>query len=53
VALLSKDMERLADAHRLARRASRIIRENLASPSAPWSCWSSVACSSTCRCRWP
>ena len=30
VALLSEDMERLADAHRLARRASRIIRQNLA-----------------------
>ena len=29
VALLSEDMERLADAHRLARRASRIIRQNL------------------------
>ena len=30
VALLSEDLERLADAHRLARRASRIIRQNLA-----------------------
>ncbi len=30
VALLSEDMERLADAHRLARRASAIIRQNLA-----------------------
>mgnify|MGYP002621377284 FL=1 len=30
VALLSEDMERLADAHRLARRASSIIRQNLA-----------------------
>jgi len=30
VALLSEDMERLADAHRLARRTSRIIRQNLA-----------------------
>ncbi|MCK9513957.1 heavy metal translocating P-type ATPase [Aquamicrobium segne] len=29
VALLSEDMERLADAHRLSRRASRIIRQNL------------------------
>src|SRR5690606_6550542 len=29
VALLSEDMERLADAHRLARRASAIIRQNL------------------------
>ncbi len=29
VALLSEDMERLADAHRLARHASRIIRQNL------------------------
>ena len=30
VALLSEDMERLADAHRLARRTSSIIRQNLA-----------------------
>ena len=30
VALLSEDLERLADAHRLARRASIIIRQNLA-----------------------
>ena len=30
VALLSEDMEGLPDAHRLARRASRIIRQNLA-----------------------
>jgi len=30
VALLSEDMERLADAHRLARHASKIIRQNLA-----------------------
>ena len=30
VALLSEDMERLADAHRLARRASVVIRQNLA-----------------------
>jgi len=30
VALLSEDLERLADAHRLARRASHIIRQNLA-----------------------
>lgn len=30
VALLSEDMERLADAHRLSRRASKIIRQNLA-----------------------
>ena len=29
VALLSEDMKRLADAHRLARRASGIIRQNL------------------------
>ena len=29
VALLSEDMGRLADAHRLARRAARIIRQNL------------------------
>jgi hypothetical protein len=29
VALLSEDMERLADAHRLSRRASRVIRQNL------------------------
>jgi heavy metal translocating P-type ATPase len=29
VALLSEDMERLADAHRLARRTSAIIRQNL------------------------
>ena len=29
VALLSEDLERLADAHRLARRAVMIIRENL------------------------
>lgn len=29
VALLSEDLERLADAHRLARRASTIIRQNL------------------------
>ena len=30
VALLSEDMVRLAEAHRLARRAARIIRQNLA-----------------------
>src|SRR5690625_196765 len=30
VALLSEDMERLADAHRLARRTARVIRQNLA-----------------------
>ena len=30
VALLSEDMGRLAEAHRLARRTSRIIRQNLA-----------------------
>lgn len=30
VALLSEDLERLADAQRLSRRASRIIRQNLA-----------------------
>lgn len=30
VALLSEDMERLADAHRLARRTAAIIRQNLA-----------------------
>jgi heavy metal translocating P-type ATPase len=30
VALLSEDMERLADAHRLARRTAGIIRQNLA-----------------------
>ena len=30
VALLSEDLERLADAHRLSRRAARIIRQNLA-----------------------
>jgi Cd2+/Zn2+-exporting ATPase len=29
VALLSEDLERLADAHRLARRTARIIRQNL------------------------
>jgi len=29
VALLSEDMERLADAHRLSRRASSVIRQNL------------------------
>ncbi|WP_323009857.1 cation-translocating P-type ATPase [Paracoccus sp. (in: a-proteobacteria)] len=29
VALLSEDMERLADAHRLSRRTSRVIRQNL------------------------
>lgn len=29
VALLSEDMERLADAHRLSRRASKIIQQNL------------------------
>ncbi len=29
VALLSEDMERLADAHRLARRTSAVIRQNL------------------------
>ncbi|WP_050526770.1 heavy metal translocating P-type ATPase [Pseudorhodobacter aquimaris] len=29
VALLSEDMRQLADAHRLARRAARIIRQNL------------------------
>ncbi len=29
VALLSEDMSRLADAHRLARRTARIIRQNL------------------------
>src|SRR5690606_22778685 len=29
VALLSEDMERLADAHRLARRTATIIRQNL------------------------
>ena len=29
VALLSEDMERLADAHRLSRRASAVIRQNL------------------------
>lgn len=29
VALLSEDMTKLADAHRLARRAARIIRQNL------------------------
>jgi Cd2+/Zn2+-exporting ATPase len=29
VALLSEDMERLADAHRLARRTARVIRQNL------------------------
>ena len=27
--LLSEDMERLADAHRLSRRTSRVIRQNL------------------------
>ena len=30
IALLSEDLERLADAHRLSRRAARIIRQNLA-----------------------
>ena len=30
VALLSENMERLAAAHRLARRTARIIRQNLA-----------------------
>ena len=30
VALLSEDMGRLAEAHRLARRTARIIRQNLA-----------------------
>ncbi|MGA0542944.1 heavy metal translocating P-type ATPase [Neotabrizicola sp. VNH66] len=29
VALLSEDMERLADAHRLSRQTSRVIRQNL------------------------
>ncbi|WP_091524534.1 heavy metal translocating P-type ATPase [Aerobium aerolatum] len=29
VALLSEDMERLADAHQLARRTARVIRQNL------------------------
>ena len=29
MALLSEDMERLADAHRLSRRASAVIRQNL------------------------
>ncbi|QRZ12967.1 cadmium-translocating P-type ATPase [Paracoccus methylovorus] len=29
VALLSEDMERLADAHRLSRRTTRVIRQNL------------------------
>ena len=30
IALLSEDLERLAHAHRLSRRAARIIRQNLA-----------------------
>ena len=45
VALLSEDMSRLADAHRLARRTAAVIRQNPSSPSAP--CWCSwrAACS--------
>lgn len=52
-ALLSEDLRRLAEAHRLSRRTARIIRQNLAFAMGQWSFWSPEGCSSTCRCPLP
>jgi Cd2+/Zn2+-exporting ATPase len=42
----------LAEAHRLARRTARIIRQNLAFAIGAMAVLVTGACSSNCRCRW-